>query len=625
MRKRRVFCPGGWDCLERRIALSAGGGTASTAQAVQVGDPSPLPSSPADTPDERLDADAAIRHEAVVARAQAGGDDVVFFGDSITEWWQLGDRGLPVWNSAIAPFHAADFGVVGDQTQNLVWRLENGELDGHPKVAVVQIGTNNLFFHDANETPQETADGIIADVQAIRTLSPQTQIILLGLLPRGQSPDDPTRAEVQEVNSLIAGQADGNDVRFLDLGSLFLRPDGTISADLMPDFLHPSTQGYQLLADALQVPLSQMLGLPTPPLSTFDAPVVYDVPTDRVVGSNDPAGTQVFFPSPLAIDAFDPDPTVTCMPPSGSTFPIGTTVVTCNATDQMGLDATASFLITVHPGGPFLIQVPNDAVVDATSGAGAVVDFAPPQALDPTDPDPSVTCTPPSGSTFPIGTTVVTCNATDQSGQVAVSSFRITVRDSDGIVLFNDPTDAIVSATGLAGSVVAFAPPQVFDPFDDQTTLTCSPPSGSAFPIGTTVVTYTATSTSGPSASISFDVTVEVPQVNVASVQNLVQNAFIAVNPTSPHPFRFPAVPVQTLIYKPTNRQHNVTGASTVAFLSQVDANHDFRVTRAEMALYVSARVDLNHDGQISLVEEWIFQVINPLAARYFFPTSSTT
>jgi lysophospholipase L1-like esterase len=213
---------------------------------------------PAIMPNQRLDPAAVALHTSDLAQANSGASNVVFFGDSITEWFANG-AGAPVWNSEIAPLGAADFGLSGDRTLDLLWRLLNGELKGQPRVAVVLIGTNNLVFSDHDETPGETAEGIKAVIQTIRTLSPRTKILLLGLLPRGQSGNDPLRAEIEQVNAMIAGLADSPYVTYLDLGALFLNPDGSIPSDLMADYLHPTTLGYLVIANALLPVLKGLL------------------------------------------------------------------------------------------------------------------------------------------------------------------------------------------------------------------------------------------------------------------------------------------------------------------------------------------------------------------------------
>jgi len=217
-------------------------------------------------------------HAQYVAEAAQGGANVVFLGDSITYNWTnasnpahliLGDQ---VWDSLVAPFKAVNFGVAGDETENLIWRIENGELAGQPKLAVVMIGTNNLGF---GQTPQETADGVAAALSAIHNESPQTRVLLMGILPRGATATDPLRIEVSETNALISRLADGSQVQFLDIGRAFLEPDGQLrSGFYMPDNLHILSPGYQVWARAIQDTVVDMLGdlTPTAQPTTAQAP-----------------------------------------------------------------------------------------------------------------------------------------------------------------------------------------------------------------------------------------------------------------------------------------------------------------------------------------------------------------
>src|SRR5262249_37708735 len=157
-----------WDVLENRVVLSPGAGADLAAPAaVRANGIVILGTSPASTPAQRTDDAAVQAHANAVALADsAGASGVVFFGDSITARWdEPGYPGLAVWNSEIGPLGAVDFGLDGDRTQNLLWRLDNGELDGQPKVAVVEIGTNNLIFSGQNETPEDTVAGITAVVR----------------------------------------------------------------------------------------------------------------------------------------------------------------------------------------------------------------------------------------------------------------------------------------------------------------------------------------------------------------------------------------------------------------------------------------------------------------------------
>ncbi len=187
------------------------------------------------------------RHDGFVARARAGGLDIVFLGDSITDFFAT--RGAEPWDREIAPLGSvADFGISGDRTQWLLWRVQHGELDGSgARVVVLMIGTNNL----AAATPADVARGVAAVVAAVRERLPDATVVLNALLPRG-APDDPLRAKLADVNARIQPLADGSRVRWLDVGPAFLAPDGTIPPALMPDGLHPSAAGYELWAAGLR-------------------------------------------------------------------------------------------------------------------------------------------------------------------------------------------------------------------------------------------------------------------------------------------------------------------------------------------------------------------------------------
>ncbi len=144
-----------------------------------------------------------------------------------------------------------------DLAQDLIWRVENGELAGHPRVAVVEIGTNNL---GAGDSVADTVTAITGVVDAVEAASPSTKVLLLGLLPRGVSPVDPLRAAVAAVNARIAGLADGTHVRYLDLGPAVTPPNGAIARNFLPpDDVHPNARGYRLLTAAIRPTLVSML------------------------------------------------------------------------------------------------------------------------------------------------------------------------------------------------------------------------------------------------------------------------------------------------------------------------------------------------------------------------------
>lgn len=195
------------------------------------------------------------RHQVFLQQAQKGGIDLLFLGDSITENWEQPALGSDFWNRYYVPRHAAEFGIGGDQTQNLLWRIEHGEVEGlHPKVVVLLIGTNNLNHNSV----QEIAEGVQAVVNDLRAKLPESRILLLGLLPRETTIDHPNRIKAAMVNTLIAKLDDGKTVRFLDAGSKFVLFDGALNKSVMKDTVHPNAAGYQILVDAIEPVLTEM-------------------------------------------------------------------------------------------------------------------------------------------------------------------------------------------------------------------------------------------------------------------------------------------------------------------------------------------------------------------------------
>ncbi|MFZ9747363.1 MAG: GDSL-type esterase/lipase family protein [Opitutaceae bacterium] len=206
------------------------------------------------------------RHEGFVAEAARGGVDVLFLGDSITDGWRRPgpNGGKAVWDRAFAPLRAANFGIGGDRTQHVLWRIEHGTLEGiRPRVIVLMIGTNNTGFERDGTTPRNTPAETVAGVQAIvgqlRRRLPEARVLLLAVFPRGERPDHPQRLQVDAINRGLAPLADGRHVTFLDLSATFLAPDGTLPSAVMPDFLHPREEGYTRWAAALKEPLAALL------------------------------------------------------------------------------------------------------------------------------------------------------------------------------------------------------------------------------------------------------------------------------------------------------------------------------------------------------------------------------
>ena len=199
------------------------------------------------------------KNAAIDSHAAAGNAQVVFIGDSITDYWQT--TGLSVWNQNYAGMNALDAGVGGDQTQNVLWRLDHGNLGSNtPQVAVLMLGINNLGQGDS---PLETAEGVASVVATLRDLLPTTKILVLGVLPAfADSPDNWFRQQIDQTNQLIQGLADNQNVFYLDMGPEFTNPNGTINANLFQQYLvHPNQQGYEVWVQTMAPYLDAIMAL----------------------------------------------------------------------------------------------------------------------------------------------------------------------------------------------------------------------------------------------------------------------------------------------------------------------------------------------------------------------------
>jgi lysophospholipase L1-like esterase len=195
------------------------------------------------------------RREQFLKRAQQGHVDVLFLGDSITQGWEGAGRGP--WREAMQPLHATNFGIGGDRTQHVLWRITEGkQLEGiRPKVAVLMIGTNNL----GGNTDEQIVEGIRAIVRTLHRERPHMHILLLGVFPRGHESADRNRGRIKDINRRIS-RMDGKDkVHYLDIGDRFLEPDGTLTKQIMPDFLHLSPKGYAIETDAILPEIKKLL------------------------------------------------------------------------------------------------------------------------------------------------------------------------------------------------------------------------------------------------------------------------------------------------------------------------------------------------------------------------------
>ncbi|HEY4417069.1 MAG TPA: GDSL-type esterase/lipase family protein [Verrucomicrobiae bacterium] len=201
---------------------------------------------------------ATNRQDLVLARAKnhPGDYDIEFIGDSITQGWE--GAGKNVWKEYYSNRKVINFGVGGDRTQHVLWRFENGQLDGvKAKVAVVMIGTNNS--NNKDNTESEILAGVTAIVQQIRTRQPETKIILLGIFPRGKTFSE-QRGKILQVNEALAKLDDGKNIFYVDFGSQLIEANGSISQSMMRDYLHPVEAGYKIWAAATEPKLKELLG-----------------------------------------------------------------------------------------------------------------------------------------------------------------------------------------------------------------------------------------------------------------------------------------------------------------------------------------------------------------------------
>ncbi|HEY0788499.1 MAG TPA: GDSL-type esterase/lipase family protein [Thermoanaerobaculia bacterium] len=201
------------------------------------------------------------RHRENLARRTAGPIGVLFLGDSITEGWFWGGN-REIWDEAFGSMTPANFGIGGDQTQHVLWRIENGELDGiDPRVVVLLIGVNNIDY-----PAEEIRSGVHAVVGRVRQKLPRSRLLLLAIFPTGADPADPgvadKRRKIALVNESLAALDDGDRVRVLDLGPRFMGADGKLPPAILPDALHLSAAGYRIWADAMGPLLEEMMSAP---------------------------------------------------------------------------------------------------------------------------------------------------------------------------------------------------------------------------------------------------------------------------------------------------------------------------------------------------------------------------
>lgn len=183
-----------------------------------------------------------------------GGYELVFLGDSITEYWA--NEGREVWNAYYGDRNALNFGIGGDRTENLLWRIDNGGLDQiSPKVAVLMIGVNNYGVSDSYDISEGTA----AAVRRLERMWPEAQILIVGILPYGSEPNW-VREKMNKANLRTARLDNGRNVHYLNIGEGFLDESRRLHPEMMIDHVHLSAEGYAYWAEAMESTLARLLG-----------------------------------------------------------------------------------------------------------------------------------------------------------------------------------------------------------------------------------------------------------------------------------------------------------------------------------------------------------------------------
>jgi lysophospholipase L1-like esterase len=248
------FNGAGYERLAQRVA-----------RVIEVALP-PVPGvNPATVPVGKLENDGygwEDRHEAVMKIKDTLKPEIVLIGDSITHFWggepdgaRMGNRGRESWAALFGERKVLNLGFGWDRTQNVLKRIELGELDGlDPKAIVIHIGTNNLAVtpHHRAETNEQIAEGIAAVVGRAQAKCPNAQVILMAVFPRGRGATNPERERLGEINKLLAPLGKKPRITFLDMTGKWLAPDGSVSLELMPDTLHPNEKGYTVWAETLR-------------------------------------------------------------------------------------------------------------------------------------------------------------------------------------------------------------------------------------------------------------------------------------------------------------------------------------------------------------------------------------
>lgn len=192
-------------------------------------------------------------HNEDMAIADEGKVELLFLGDSITEGWPAN-----IWDRDFSDYQPANFGIGGDRTENVLWRLRNGDAGNlDPKAIVLMIGVNNFGF--GGDSPADVTAGVQAIIDELHKRFKKADVILLGILPYGELAGTQDRSQVKATNALLQKLADDPQVSFYDIGEAFLQEDGSIATDVMADYLHPTEQGYEIFTAQIKPILASHL------------------------------------------------------------------------------------------------------------------------------------------------------------------------------------------------------------------------------------------------------------------------------------------------------------------------------------------------------------------------------